>query len=236
MTPDVATVYIHGVGMWPPSFAPVAARVPGAHLLWVRPGYDRRPSVAAFDDQVRALRSDLKALAPVRVVGVSGGATLALALAIDGVEGVVAIVTHEPLVGPLEPTLHARVAAAGERLRRAPGPQAADTFVRGLYGRRSWEHLPTDGRRWAGDHHRTICREVSHFSTFAPTVAQLAAVSVPHVTTVGRWSGPERHRVADLLRDNGAAKVQLDTGHLVHVDDPIAFAGVVAATPCGGDR
>lgn len=232
MPRGVTTVYVHGVGMWPDSFAGVTARVPGEHLVWVRPGYERRPAVATLGDQVRHLRTAVQHHAPARVVGVSGGATLALALAMNDPDGLVAIVTHEPLIGALEPELHARVSAAGERLRRAPGPEAADAFVRGLYGARSWARTSSTSQDWAVKHYRTICREVSHFASFQPTAEDLR-VSVPHTTSVGRRSGPDRHGVAETLAASGAVVVALDTGHFAHVDDPVAFSAMVAESPCG---
>lgn len=232
MSAAVTILYVHGVGLWPGAFRTLAGLVGGQHLTWLRPGYLRNPGSIHFDDQVRALRREIARWAPTRVVGVGGGATLGLASAIGDVDGLVGIVTHEPLIGPLEPEIHARLSRVGERLRRAPSEAAAEAFLVGLYGRRAWSRLPDEGRRWARQHHAVVCREVQQFTSFTPTADELAAIEVPHVTTVGASSGEARQRAAARLAELGASACSLPgSGHLVVVDRPEALAATILATP-----
>lgn len=147
--------------------------------------------------------------------------------AIAGVPGIEGIVTREPLVGPLVPALHARVAAAGAALAVDPDPARVDAFLAGLYGDRR-ASLPEAAARWVVDHRVTISREVGQFAAFAPSRAELVGIVVPHLTTVGRRSGPDRHRVAALLATGGARVAVIEeAGHLVVADDPGGFAGAV---------
>ena len=218
---------LHGVGMWPGLFRSVAARFEHVHVVAGRPGYGGAPPVDDLDGQTTAVAELIAACGPGVVVGVSGGATVALAVAIAGVPGVEATVTHEPLVGPLVPALHDRVAAAGTALTVDPSPERIDAFLCGLYGD-EWRSLPIAAREWVVDHRSTISREVAQFATFAPSDADLAGVAIPHLTTVGRRSGPERHEVASLLAGYGARSAVIEAaGHLAVVENSGGFASAV---------
>jgi pimeloyl-ACP methyl ester carboxylesterase len=201
-----------------------------------RPGYDGLDAPADFAGRVDALAAALGSERPTVVVGVSGGATLALALGMREVPGLVGIVTHEPLIGPLEPVLHQRVADAGRSLAERPGQVEALDFCRALYGADTWRALPAEAHRWAEQHHARICSEVAVFASFAPTGDELASVRVPHLTTLGASSPPERVRVARLLEAAGAHGATIDgAGHLAHVEAPEAFAAAVGdfVATCG---
>ena len=219
--PDRCVHLLHGVGMWPGLFDAVAERFARPHVVAARPGYGGRAPVDDLDGQVAAVAEMLTRRGPGVIVGVSGGATVALAAAIAGVPGI------EGIVGPLVPTLHERVAAAGAELASDPGSERVDAFLAGLYGD-GWTALPASGRRWVAEHRSTIGREVAQFASFAPSRLELAGVAVPHLTTVGRRSDPERHRVAALLASCGARVEVIEAaGHLVVVDDPDGFADAI---------
>lgn len=228
MTSDDLSVYLlHGVGMWPGLFDAVASGLAHPAIVAVRPGYGGRAPVDDLAGQVAAIAEMVERHGPGVVVGVSGGATLALAAAIAAVPGIEGIVTHEPLVGPLVPALHARVAAAGAALAADPDPALVDSFLDGLYGE-GRAALPEAAGRWVVDHRAIIGREVAHFAAFAPSRAELAGIAVPHLTTVGRRSGAERHRVAALLASCGARVTVIEAaGHLVVADEPGGFADAV---------
>ena len=103
-------VLLHGVGVGPESFASVAELLEDRHpvVALERPA---GPGGAALDlpDQADLLARSLDDLgAPVRLVGVSGGATLGLCLALRHPDAVEALLLHEPLVGPLAPALDRR--------------------------------------------------------------------------------------------------------------------------------
>ena len=222
-------IFAHGVGMWPRVFDPVIDTIEDrggwpCHV-WHRPGYDGRDAVTSFSEQTEQLTELVNDHAPTVVVGVSGGATLALACAIDGAAGLVGLVTHEPLVGALEQELDRRVRRAADELFRWPSRSGAEDFLVGLYDEGSWNRMPVAAQKWADDNHAVVCAEVRQFALFQPTLAQLQNVAVPHLTTVGQTSGSERHRIALLLGQAGATVAMIEgSGHLVAVDRPDSFA------------
>ncbi len=219
MSESLTLICVHGVGMWPWLFDRLHLDVD--RRVWTRPGYEAVPSVANFERQVDCLEQ-LVAEQPSVVFGVSGGATLALACAIRRPDRLIGVVTHEPLVGALEPELDAHVAQGAARLRRAPGEPPALAFLAGLYGVVSVRAMPDFARWWAREHAAVICREVADFASFQPTLHELERIDVPHLTTVGARSGASRHRIATLLGSVGASTSIVEgAGHLVHVDNPV---------------
>ena len=223
---EVTYVCVHGVGLWPTLFDSLDL---GSKVrLVVRPGYDTVSSVDGFGDQVAVVAEAIHEAAPSVVVGVSGGATLALACASRRVDGLVGAVSHEPLVGALAPELDVRVANAGADLEAAPSEKAALEFVSGLYGAESWKRIPEAGRDWARRHASTICRDVGLFSSYQPPADALASLTVPHLTTVGSVSAPVRHDIAHLLGALGSSTAVVEgSGHLVLIDQPARFASLI---------
>lgn len=148
------------------------------------------------------------------VVGMSGGATLALALAATGTPLRGAIL-HEPAVGSLVPGLLTPMAAAF-----AAGGTSA--FARLLYGP-SWSPVP--GADWLSD--EVTAREIAMFRAFEPTAPQVAAGSV--VTTVGWDSPPVRGEVARALRSAFGIRIVdvPEAGHFAAYDEPERFAAVI---------
>lgn len=222
----VTYVCVHGVGLWPMLFDSLEL---GAMVRRVvRPGYADVPSVDGFDDQVTVVADAIREVAPTVVVGVSGGATLALACASRGVDGLVGAVSHEPLIGALAPELDARVSNAATELETAPSETAALEFVRGLYGAESWQRIPEAGRDWARRHASTIGHDVAQFAEYQPSAHALASLTVPHLTTVGSVSAPVRHDVAGLLGDLGSSTAVVEgSGHLVLIDRPTPFTSLI---------
>lgn len=151
------------------------------------------------------------------VAGVSGGATLGLALLAAGAP-LRAAVLHEPAVGALVPGLLADV-ARGYAADGVPGFGAA------LYGP-GWEPsmAPVDPG--------AVDRDFAMFRAFEPDVGSLVAsrASTRSVTTVGALSPPGRHEAARVLRERAglACEELAGCGHAVHLDHPDAFAAVIA--------
>jgi pimeloyl-ACP methyl ester carboxylesterase len=237
---DVSTLFVHGIGVWPGVFGPVVDALAGRGLLWTRPGYgieepSERPQPTygppELSHQVEALAAEVERVGPAVVVGVGEGASLALAAAIDGAPGVVGVVTHEPLIGPLEPVLHREAELAAHRLSRQPGPEAAVDHLRGRFGSRSWYLMSEPARRWSAIQHRVVCAEVEQFTSFQPTREQLAELAVPNLTTVGSRSPSERQRVASLLVRTGQGRTTSSVidacGHLAPVDAPDGLAAAI---------
>jgi 3-oxoadipate enol-lactonase len=225
-------VLVHGVGIGPWSYAAVAAALAADHTVLVahRRGYGSSralPPPASLAEQV----DDLAALVdgPAAFVGVSGGATLVLALALARPARVSAAVVHEPALGPLAPELDAELQAAGAALAASDGdPAGAVRFVRGLVGDAGWERLGPDRRGDVAALAGAVRHEVPQFLSFAPHAGELA-VAAPVATAVGAASRPSRHRAAAILaRHLGTTPTVLPaTGHLAQLDNPAALAGAL---------
>ncbi|KQY24426.1 hypothetical protein ASD16_02465 [Cellulomonas sp. Root485] len=161
------------------------------------------------------LPTELEALADdadgAVVVGVSGGATLGLALASD--RRIAAAVLHEPAVGSLVPGLLDHV-VAGFTSGGVPGFGAA------LYGP-SWTPAmaPADPD--------AVARDLAMFRRFEP--AALFPGQGRVVVTVGELSPPARHRAARALHDLLGVEVRVlpGAGHFVQHDNPQALADAI---------
>ena len=145
------------------------------------------------------------------VVGVSGGATLGLALASDRV--VAGAVLHEPAVGSLVPGLLDHV-VAGFTSGGVPGFGAA------LYGP-SWTPAmaPADPD--------AVARDLAMFRRFEPAPLHPGQGGV--VVTVGELSPPARHDAARALHHLLGVEVRVlpSTGHFVQHDNPQALADAI---------
>lgn len=242
-------VLVHGVGVGPWSYAAVAADLATDHEVLVahRRGYGASAGLTAATSLARQV-ADLVELAgagPAAFVGVSGGATLVLALALSAPETVAAAVVHEPVVGALAPELYAELRAAGAQLAAGDadsnsdgeGDGAALAFVRALVGAETWagldqEHVADVARRAA-----VVRAEVPRFLEFSPTAAQLRALAgVPLISSVGARSRRSRHLAAAAVASctNSAPLLLSGVGHLAQLDDPPALAGALRAAEALG--
>lgn len=179
-----------------------------------------RPGVAEVVAPLRASSGDLDReladLAPLArdavVVGVSGGATLGLAL-LAGEVRLAGAVLHEPAVGSWVPGLLDHV-VAGYARDGVPG------FGRALYGP-GWDPgmAPADPD--------AVGRDLAMFRRFQP--AAPSAGQGPVLVTVGELSPPVRHRASDALATHLGlpARVLPGAGHFVQHDAPEVLAGAV---------
>lgn len=170
-----------------------------------------RPRTGSLDQEVAWLAERAQ---DSWVVGVSGGATLGLALAATGVPLQGAIL-HEPAVGSLAPGLLAPVVAAF-----SSGGTAA--FARTLYGA-NW--TPVQDADWLDD--EVTARELAMFRAFEPSAPDPAAGRV--VTTIGWDSPPQRGEAARALRSAfGIPIVDIpEAGHFAIWDAAPAFAATI---------
>lgn len=235
-------VLLHGVGVGPGSFRPLAMLLAVDHRVLVleRPAADG--GAVPLGEQAAAVAGtivDLDAAGAV-VVGVSGGATLALALAIGHPEVVGGLVLHEPLVGAHAPALHATLQGAAQHAAR--GDAEALEVVRTLVGERSWPRLEPAARAQMEAGAARARAEIPLFAAFSPTTAELTGLrGLPLLTTVGSESAPERHAAALVLAELSGAAVAVVAGaaNAVHLDAPDAFARTIrawlpATIGCGG--
>jgi pimeloyl-ACP methyl ester carboxylesterase len=190
---------LHGVATDPGIWLDLTDLLPGLEIL-----APQRPCSGSLDTELDAL-ADLAA--DRWVVGLSGGATLGLALAARvPLRGAL---LHEPAVGSLLPGLLAPMRAAFDS-----GGSAA--FAAALYG-------PT----WvspAGLEDATTARELAMFSAFEPP-APLPGQG-PVLVTYGKHSPTVRKQAAEALhRAHGIAVEELPgTGHDVVHQNLAGFA------------
>lgn len=163
------------------------------------------------------LAVELDALAPLVAgawaVGMSGGATLGLALVAQGVP-VAGAVLHEPAVGSLLPGLLAPIAAAFT----AGGTTA---FARTLYGP-SWSHV------LLGEVDDTVtARDLAMFRAFEPGPPSHG--TGPVLVTWGSESGAIRRAAAEALRAAWGYRTEeaIGAAHFVGYDRPDLFAALV---------
>lgn len=240
--PAVSITLLHGVGLAPGLFdelvdglldeladEPTGSSSTVVNVA-VRRGYDGRSLPAeTFDDLLADVAAIVDRAAPTLLVGVSGGATLALAAALSAMPGVVGVVAHEPLVGPLAAELHALVSTSAAALAASPEPAAALAFVERLVGADTWSRLPAEARAFTERHVDAVQAEVPLFLAFAPSAEQLAACAVPIVVTTGAASPPARHAAAVVLERLAGVTVRAvdGAGHLCHWERPAAFASII---------
>lgn len=226
-------VLLHGVGAGPATFATVADDLALDHRVLVveRPvgggGEGGARSLDEQADQVALLLTGERATGGA-LVGVSGGATLALALAIRHPEVADRLVVHEPLLGHHAPVLHQRFAAAASRA--AAGDEATLAVVEAVMGPATWAALDPVTRAAARADVARWRAEIPQFASFDPTQEELRAlVDRPLLCTVGAESGPERHAAAAVLARLSGAEVVVvpGSGNAVQLDAPHAFAQLV---------
>ncbi len=147
------------------------------------------------------------------VVGMSGGATLGLALAAAGAT-IAGAILHEPAAGSLAPGL---LGPAAEAFARG----GTEEFGATLYGR-SWRPAMAGGVDDA-----VTARELAMFRSVEP--GPPVAPAGPVLVTYGARSPAVRRTAAEALRDAHGYRIRElpGTGHFVAVDAPTAIATLV---------
>lgn len=226
-------VLLHGVGAGPASFDRLASRLEDRHRV-VALERPLGPGGEALDvtDQADLLAEELVALglSDALVVGVSGGATVGLALAIRHPGVACGLVLHEPLLGAHAAGLHAQFEVAAALA--ATGTEGTMTVVRTVMGASTWEALAPDEQAASWTLAARWQAEIPRFAAFAPTAAELSSLRDRSVlATVGARSTDERRLAAAVLQNlAGVDVVEVPgAGNAVHLDAPPAFAELVAA-------
>lgn len=169
-------------------------------------------------DSTGDLDAELRALAPVCrgavVAGVSGGATLGLALAARGA-GLAAALLHEPAAGSLLPGLLTPVA-------RAYASGGVNAFAAALYG-------PAWTPQEAPEDRGAVGRDLAMFRAFEPAAPARGEGRV--ILAVGALSPPARHESVRRLSEAFALPAVTIPGaaHAVHLENPAAFAARLRA-------
>jgi pimeloyl-ACP methyl ester carboxylesterase len=234
-----AVVLVHGVGIGARAFDCLRDLLADDHRVVVvrRRGYGSGqpvPPSASVEDQVGDLVAlvEGRGLSSATFVGVSGGATVVLALAMARPDMVVAAVVHEPAVGPLAPGLHAELRSAAARLDATDGPEGVLGFVNRLVGDAAWARLPPAVVQDLETHWDVARAEVPEFIAFGPSAEALAGLRpTVLVATLGSRSPECRRLAAKALEAHAGATVSVlrDVRHLPHLESPGAFAAVIRA-------
>lgn len=205
--PSTRIVLIHGAattaGIWQGVSRSLAALCPDVPVA--------APQRAYSGDLTTELAALADVCADAVVVGVSGGATLGLALLAAGVP-VAGSVLHEPAVGSLVPGLLAPMAAA-----YATGGVAA--FGAALYG-------PAWTSAMAPDDPDAVRRDLGMFRAFEPAVPPSPPGGA--ITTVGALSPGVRHEAARALESHCGLPYRVieGCGHAAHLERPEALAAL----------
>lgn len=205
---DTVPIYaVHGTATSAAVWDPVRRYLPQMVAL-------TRPRTGRLDDELAWLAE----YAPGAViVGMSGGATLGLALAGAGVRAH-GYVVHEPAVGRLVPDLLTPVVDA---FRRGGTSQLGRT----LYGAQ-WSVEMMDDPRGADDVDATTAAELAMFRSFEPV--EKPSDAAPCLVTTGSRSPTARHRVARALAAFGyETRTIVGASHFVAHERPARFAAVV---------
>ena len=219
-------LFVHGVGLGPETFADaVDAATNRGHAasVHVRRGYDTRPPTDSFDQHLADLTATVDVLVaehgPVVVAGVSGGATLALALAAtSGERARHTTVVHEPLLGPLAVEQHDRVVASIEAFRSSNDSYGFEGFMRRLVTPGTWDQLSEPIRASARRHAPSARVEVRGFTDFSIGPRALHASARTTTWSIGTCSPPWRHDASAVGAAHGLQVRRVDACHTPQIE------------------
>lgn len=221
-------------------FERVAERLAGAFTIvtYDRRGNSRSPRPAGWTATSIAEQADDAAgllealgLAPAAVFGTSGGAIIALELALRHPRLVKGAVLHEPPLGsvvtdPVALAPMARMRAAIEQgITSGGAPEALEAFVRAAAGA-AWDHIPPGVRaRMLGNGETLMLREMPAFLGYRAEAAPLASLRVPVRVVAGAEADPFSEEAARWLAARlGTAVGRLPGSHAPYFDRPDAMA------------
>lgn len=223
-------VLLHGVGAGPGTYESLARHLSSEHRVVVAERPWSPSGSTSLDDQATSVAELIKDLDLIgcTVVGVSGGATLALVIAMHFPELVGAIVAHEPLVGHHAIDLYKTMTDAAQLATR--DNHSAIEAVRNVMSEQTWLRTTDEVRsditagatRWRA--------EIPVFVAFDPSFDDLASLGqVPLLVTVGSLSNQERWDAAAVLTTHSRAEVRVvpDSGNAVQLDAAKIFADIV---------
>jgi len=202
LNPMADVVLVHGAASTAHVWDAVIAELDGIDVL-----APDRPGTGSLDSEIDWLES----LASGAVVfGMSGGATLALGLAMRGASAR-AIIAHEPAAGSLSPELFAPLA-------QALGADGVAGFGAALYGP-LWSLHPSVSEE-------SVRADLAMFRSFEP-----APAIHPHVLiTTGDRSPAIRHTIAARLSELGYSTATLPgSSHFAAAEAPCAVATLIRA-------
>lgn len=237
-------VFVHGTGTHRLTFGPVLDVLPPGHTLVT---YDRRgfggsggPLASGMDQHAEDLAAIVEHLGrgPATIVAQSGGAIVALQFASRRPELVDRLILAEPVAQlTLVPSVGVVAAMAALHSRRLLGrrEQAAAGFYRWASGRTdgtsSWDSVPEEWKDIAVRHADAVFREIRQMTVPIPSSRTIRSVSSPTTVVIGDVGQPVFHRTTRRVHrrlPRSELVAISDSGHLLAIDQPAAFAAVVA--------
>ena len=181
-----------------------------------------------LDDLAAVL--DAEGLRAAALVGISYGGIAALEFAAHRPDRTLAVVAYEPPYGPLADartqTAFATVAAATERAFETGGSEAAaETFMRGVAGRRSWDRLPDRARAFLASEGGSAYVDAG-LRGLDPD--GLVRIEAPTTILTGDASEPFYRPIADALAGRIPAARRAHLPGMAHAS-PITEPGPIAA-------
>jgi pimeloyl-ACP methyl ester carboxylesterase len=227
----VPVVLLHGVCFGPETFERPAAAL-GRRvrvLLPHRRGYGASSHLAPgteveqhVEDVIAVM--DHEDVEQAVLVGVSGGATIAVAIALAHAPRVAAAVIHEPALGPLAPGVHGLLSTGAGMVAQAAEPgDGAEAMAALLAGPAGWLAQSPEDRARIHGLGPVVRAEVPGFVRFAPTAEQVRGLrGMRLVSSVGGLSRAQRRAAAQTLAELAGARLEVvpQSGHLVQIDAP----------------
>lgn len=228
-------ILVHGTGLDHHSFDPVARRLTTAGVgvtALPRRGYDGRPPAARLDTHVDDLAATVETLGDEHVVvaGVSGGATLSLALATRSLPPHVTVVAHEPLLGPLSGEQYRRISASVDALMADHRAAGVDAFIERLVTPGTWRALDAAARARCRARGSAVRIEAPGFARFPVGPEDLATAAGRLTWTVGQRSPCWRHETAQIAARFGVRVRRVEAAHTPQIEDPDGWIATILDT------
>ncbi len=228
--PLPSVLFVPGIGMPPQALGAVRWALAAPSAVWQRPGYRATEPGSSFDAVVDQLSDAIAELRPSIVVGISGGATLALAWALRtsavfGPGSVERVIVHEPFLGGLVPELDHNVASLAARIGDDSSLADILAFLDTVYGEHHRRRFPPE---WVDRNSITIADEIRMIPEFEPTLADLGSIDRSILATVGELSPVFRRQANEVLASAGVETLLLPgAGHLPPIDQPELFVRLI---------
>jgi len=221
-------------------FAKLVPFLAGNHtvITYDRRGNSRSPASAPTSldqqaDDAAALLRELH-LAPATVFGTSGGAVIALRLALRRPEVATRVLVHEPpLIAALphgDEMMHSMRGMLEQALAKGGPRGATEVFIRMNAGDDAFEHLdPALRERLLNNGPWLFSQELAMFTSWAPSQAELAELRVPVQVLGGNASGdaPPRQGAAWLAHALNQQIVEVPGAHTPYLTQPDELAAAL---------
>jgi pimeloyl-ACP methyl ester carboxylesterase len=234
------TILVHGAWTDATTWAAAVAPLARAHrvVAYDRRGHTRsergpqRPTRRQHEDDLAALIEELD-LGPAHLVGTSGGAVIALALAGRRPELVRSVVAHEPPALELEPLPGMKELFRSVRDQLAAGDIETGTrrfFEDVALGPGGWELIPEPLRRASMKNAQTFIDLCDAPDWLGLDVAAVSRFERPLTVTRGDTSPAWLPRVTAAVAERLGVGVRViaGAGHSPQITHPVALAALVA--------